>query len=254
MKPFLRVAASQFPVSGNITRNRRYIEAQMKEAATKGVHVIQFPETLLSGYSPKHVESLEHYTWDRLDTSIRKICELASSLHLWVILGSMRQVEYEFPRNCLQVISPTGRIVGTYDKQRLYKREKDYYSPGNTPLVAEIHGFRCGFLLCYDNCYPELYEVYRKMGVGLLFHSFHNAGNHRATRIKELMMAMLIVRAADNQMWISASNSSRRYSPLSACIVRPDGSTVRSRRHVAGIVIDDYPLAELGWTYDNSTI
>ncbi len=89
------------------------------------------------------------------------------------------------------------------------------------------------------------------MEVGLLFHSFHNAGNRDATGIKDLMLAILIVRAADNQMWISASNSSKRYSPLSACIVRPDGSMVRSRRNVAGIVIEDYPKAELGWTYDN---
>jgi len=254
MKPFLRIAASQFPVSGDIIRNGRFIQAQMEEASGKGVQVIQFPETSLPGYGPKHFKSFQSYEWDILDHHTRKICDLARSLDLWVVLGSMRQVKRQSPKNCIHVISNAGEVVGSYDKQRLYNWEKEYYSPGNEPLVIEINGFKCGFLICYDNCFPELYDVYRDMEVGLLFHSFHNAGNRGVTSIKDLMLANLIVRAADNQMWISASNSSKRYSPLSACIVRPDGSMVRSRRNVAGMVIDDYPKAELGWIYDNRKI
>ena len=253
MTPLLRIAASQFLVSGNIARNGRYIRAQMQEAATNRVHVIHFPETALSGYGPAHVESFDNYAWSLLDDHTRAICALAGSLNLWVILGSTRRIDGQLPRNCVHVISNTGVIVGSYDKQRLYRREKDYYSPGHEPLVVHINGVTCGFLICYDNCYPALYEVYRDRGVGLLFHSFHNAGNRHVTSIKDLMRAMLIVRAADHQMWISASNSSTRYSPLSACIVRPDGSMVTSRRHVAGMVVEDYPSAELGWTYDNRT-
>jgi hypothetical protein len=45
-----------------------------------------------------------------------------------------------------------------------------------------------------------------------------------------------------------------RRPPLPACIVRPDGSMVRARRHVAGLVVDDYARADLGWTYDNRMI
>lgn len=251
MKPYLRIAASQFPVSGNIARNARYIQAQMKEASAKRVQVIQFPETALSGYGPAHFDSFKNFEWDLLDLHTRKICELASSLNLWVILGSMRQVEGELPGNCAHVISNMGEVAGSYDKQRLYSNDKKYYSSGNKPLVIEINGFKCGFLICYDNCFPELYEAYRDLDVGLLFHSFYNAGNVKATSIKDLILAIQIARAADNQMWISSSNSSKRYSPLPACIVRPDGSMVKAKRHAAGIVIDDYPMADLGWTYDN---
>jgi predicted amidohydrolase len=252
MPAHLRIAASQFPVSGDMMRNRRYIETQMKEAAAKGAHVIHFPETALPGYGPTHIPSLEHYDWERLEAATQAICDLASSLNLWVIMGSMRPSDEVLPRNCLQVIAPTGEVAGTYDKQRLYHTEEGYYSPGQTPLVMNLSGFSCGFLICYDNVYPELYEVYRKQGVGLLFHSFHNAGNRGATSIKELVRAILMVRAADHQMWISASNSSTRYSPLSACITRPDGTMVSTQRHVSSIIVEDYPLVELGWTYDNS--
>ncbi|MEO2168990.1 MAG: hydantoinase B/oxoprolinase family protein, partial [bacterium] len=37
-------------------------------------------------------------------------------------------------------------------------------------------------------------------------------------------------------------------------VVIPDGSMLRAKRHATGIVVDDFPLAELGWTYDNRSI
>jgi len=116
---------------------------------------------------------------------MQSICSRAGSLGIWVVLGSIRHAGSQLPRNCLYVISSRGEIVGVYDKQRLYKAEKTHYSAGNTHLVVEINGFRCGFLICYDNCFPELYEPYRDRGVGLLFHSFHNAGIGIGTPITE---------------------------------------------------------------------
>lgn len=250
----IRIAAAQFPVSDNITRNMRFIQNQLEKAASQSATVIQFPETALSGYAPNYYDTLKNYAWDDLDYHTQHICRLASSFGIWVILGSMRRVDGELPKICVKVISDGGEVIGVYDKRRLYGKEKELFSPGNKTCVVKINGYKCGFLICYENCFPELYEEYRNMGVGLIFHSFYNAANRKATSIKDLLLATLMVRAADNQMWISASNSSRRYSPLSACIVRPDGSLVRTRLNVAGLVIDSYPKNDLGWTYDNRII
>lgn len=251
MSSTLRIAAAQFPVSGDIVKNAHYVKKQILQAVSRGADIIQFPEAALSGYGPTHFPSLENYPWERLRDHLQIVCEMAASERIWVVLGTMRQSVGESPRLCVHVISDTGKIVGTYDKQRLYKSEKEMFSAGSEPLVIKIQWFLCGFLICYDNCYPELYEAYREMDVGLLFHSFYNAANSCRTNIQDLMLASLMVRAADNQMWIAASNSSEPYSPLCACIVRPDGSVIRSRRNVTGIVVDDYPAAQLGWTYDN---
>jgi len=250
----IKIAAAQFPVSGDVSRNARYIRNQIAQAASAKATVIQFPETALSGYAPKHWHSLDGYPWQVLESETERICELASQHNMWVVLGSMKPIETHLPTSCLHVISNHGKIVATYHKQRLHGREKQSFTPGNKSCVVVINGHKCGFLICYDNCFPELYEDYRNVGVGLLFHSFFNAENSRSTSIKELMMANLLVRAADNEMWISASNSSATYSPLSACIVRPDGSSVRSSRNVTSLAFDTYPVAELGWTYDNKRL
>lgn len=251
MEEKIRIAAAQFPVSDNILKNVGYIQNQIEEAALQNATVIQFPETALTGYIPNHYVTLDEYAWDELEFHTQNICQQAASLGIWVVLGSMRNVDNELPKICINVISDYGEIVGVYDKRQLYGKEKELFSPGHKPCVVEINGHKCGFLICYENCFPKLYEEYRNMGVGLVFHSFYNAGKQKSTSIKDLMLATLMVRASDNLLFISASNSSRRYSPLSACIVRPDGSMVRARRNVTDLALDSYPRNNLGWTYNN---
>lgn len=247
----LRIAAAQFPVSADVARNARCIREQMRRARAGGARVVHFPETALSGYGPSHVPQAGAYPWQHLDSQLARICEAAERDGLWVVLGTARRVEGRLPANSTLVIAPSGAIVASYDKQRLYGEEKRHYVRGHGPTVVDVDGHRCGLLICYDNCFPELYREYRQAGVGLLFLSLYNAGRSRASCLNDLMRANLIVRAADHGFWISASNSSQRHSPLPASIVRPDGAMVQARRHVSGLVFDDYPVAALGWTYDN---
>ncbi len=251
MNTYLRIAASQFPVSQDMGKNFKYIKQQIENAAKNAVEVIHFPETALPGYLSFSEGYPSTFDWNTLETLTNAVCDLALSYNIWVMLGSIRSQKNQLPKNCICVIANTGKIIGYYDKQRLYKNEVEFYSAGDAPFVVNIKGYKCGFLICYDNAFPELYQPYREMGVSLLFHSFHNAGNQHQTDIKNLMAANLLVRAADNQMWISASNSSQAYSPLPATIARPDGSANKAKRHTTCNVIEDYPKARLGWTYDN---
>ncbi len=197
MKDYLTIAAAQFSVSGKIERNFRYICTLIHKAADDGVQVIHFPESALPGYGPKHFLTFDGYDWETLIKRTQSICDLAASLNIWGILGSMQKGDSNAPKNCTIVISDHGTLIGSYSKQRLYNVETIFYSSGSSPLVIEINGYRCGFLICYDNCFPELYDEYRSLGIELLFHSFYNAGNARSTSIKNLMVANLFVRAAD---------------------------------------------------------
>ncbi|MFL6230006.1 MAG: carbon-nitrogen hydrolase family protein [Pyrinomonadaceae bacterium] len=248
----LRIATCQFPVSFNIVRNAKFIGRFMKEAADAAVQVIHFPETALSGYGRSDFSPLSADNWQHLDAHTKEIVNLAGKLGLWVVLGSCRRVGgREKPANCIYVISNTGRIVGTYNKQHLTPNESAWYVPGDGFLVVTINGMKCGFLICYEACFPDLFESYRRQGVRLIFHSCHNVSGKPKLLLQELALAQIRIRAADNQMWISDSNSSSRYSFSTACVARPDGSVRSSRRHTAGILLHDFPDTELGWTYDN---
>jgi deaminated glutathione amidase len=248
----LRLAICQFPVSGNLAGNAKFIRRFMKEAADSAAHLIHFPETALSGYARLDFTSVSANHWQDLEEQTKEIVNLAGKLGLWVVLGSCRRVAgREKPANCIHVISNTGRIVGTYDKQKLTSAEAAWYTPGKGLLIISINGLTCGFLICYEACFPALFEAYRKRGVQLIFHSCHNVSGKSKPLLQELALAQIRTRAADHQMWISDSNSSARYSFSTACVARPDGSVHSSRRHVAGILLHDFPDTELAWTYDN---
>ncbi len=251
MNPALRLAVSQFPVAADIATNASYIAQHMAKAAKRRAHVVHFPEGAISGYARSNFTSFDGYDWQALGYYTQRICALAAALKLWVVLGSVRRMARQSkPRNCLHVISPAGTILATYDKQKLYGKERDFYSAGETPLILSINGTTCGFLICYDSCFPDLYRAYADQGVQLLFHSYYNAKNEGpSTSLDDLILAQLRTRAADHRFWISASNSSARHSRLASCVARPDGSLRITKRHVPGLVFHDLPDADLGWTY-----
>ena len=246
----LRVANCQFPVSCDIASNAKFIHRFMKEAAGAAAHAVHFPETALSGYGRSDFTPSSTDNWQELEKHTRGIINLAGELGLWVVLGSCREVRKK-PANCIHVISDAGRIVGTYDKRQLTPSESAWYTHGNGALVITINDIKCGFLICYEACFPNLFEAYREQGVQLIFHSCHNVSGKPRPLFQELTLAQIRTRAADNQVWISGSNSSARYSFSTACIARPDGSVRCSRRHTNGILLHDFPDTELGWTYDN---
>jgi deaminated glutathione amidase len=248
----LRIAACQFPVSGDIASNAKFIRRFMKEAAEACAHVIHFPETALSGYGRLDFTPANTDNWQCLEKRTNEIVNLAGKLGLWVVLGSCRKVVgRKKPANCVHVISDKGRIVGTYDKQKLTPKEPEWYTPGVRLLTITINGIKCGFLICYEACFPALFEAYRKKGVKLIFHSCYNVSRKPQPALQELALAQIRTRAADNRIWISGANSSARYSFSTACIARPDGSVRGAKRHVASMLLHDFPDTELGWMYDN---
>jgi predicted amidohydrolase len=248
----LRIATCQFPVSCNIATNARFIRRFMKEAAEVAAQAVHFPETALSGYGHTNFTPSSTDNWQKLEEFTQEIINLAQKLGLWVVLGSCRKVaSREKPANCIHVISDKGQVVGTYDKRRLTPSESVWYTRGNDFLVVTINGIKCGFLICYEACFPGLFETYRKNGVQLIFHSCHNVSSQPKPLFQELTLAQIRTRAADNRIWISGSNSSARFSFSTACIARPDGSVRCSKRHINGLLLHDFPDTKLGWTYDN---
>lgn len=246
----LRIAVSQFPVSDNIKKNEAYISKHITYASWKKADVIHFPETALSGYETD-INSLD---WSLLRESLDRIRGLAKRHKINIVLGlHEKQDKSRKPFNSTFLISKTGQILGTYSKANLYKKEKTRFSLKNNFLVKNINGVRCGFLICYDSCFLKLFEHYRKQNVKVLFLSYGNAKSSRGKNsLDDLMQAQLKTRAADNMMYISASNSSAQYSRMPSGVASPDGKFVHLKRHEPGALIYDYPQKLIGWTYDNS--
>jgi predicted amidohydrolase len=253
----LEVAVTQFPVSGDIKSNAEFIKKYIKEAALNDADIVQFPEAGLTGYPPVDVPSFENFHWSELVAETMEIMSLAREYKIWVVLGSAHYIgEDEKPLNCLYIISDEGKIIDRYDKSFLTGSDMHHYTPGNHCSIIELKGYKIGFLICYDSCFPEMYSIYRHKGVKIMIHSFYNAHFDEKTILDEIIPAEIRVRASDNRMWVLASNSSGTYSSWPSCIARPDGSLESLERGVPGILYREFPDDTLttlfpSWTTHN---
>ena len=253
----LKVAVCQFPVSGDIKSNSEYITKLIKEAALNNADIVQFSEASLTGYPPQDIPSFENFNWDDLRMETSKIMSLARENKIWVVIGSAHYIsENEKPLNCLYIISSEGKIIDRYDKSMLTVGDMNHYTPGNHITIIELKGYKIGFLICYDSCFPEMYNIYRHKGVKIMIHSFYNAHFNGKTILDEIIPAEIRVRASDNLMWVLASNSSGTYSSWPSCIARPDGSLESLERGIPGILYREFPDNELttlfpSWTHSN---
>jgi predicted amidohydrolase len=245
------VATCQFPVGGDVSRNARAIRGLMRAARARGAHAAHFCETALSGYAGVDIPTLEGYDWERHADELKGIMALAAELSLWVIVGSTHRLTGpRKPHNSLYIVNDNGRLVNRYDKRFCTGSDLRHYTPGSAFTVFDMHGVRCGALICYDFRFPELYREYYKRGVKLMFHSFHMAHGRPVTAkdggniLGHIAPASVFAHAASNAMWISAPNSSARVSRWSTFVARPDGMlSERLPLHRTGMIVSTIDTA-----------
>jgi predicted amidohydrolase len=252
----LRVATCQFSVEPQIAHNRRWVLRQMEQAAAAGADVAHFSEAALSGYAGCDVPSTDAIDWDELTAATRDVLAAARRLKLWVLLGSTHRLSDGVkPHNSVYVIDAKGDVVDRYDKRFCTglggsKPTMDlcHYSPGDHFTTFRVKGVPCGVLICYDYRFPELCREYCRLGVKVLFHSFHNArtsvvADPRYNIWRTIVPATMCTRAAENHFWVSANNSTTRPSRWASFTVRPDGQIMgRLRLHRPGVLITDMNL------------
>ncbi|HEY4103713.1 MAG TPA: carbon-nitrogen hydrolase family protein [Polyangiaceae bacterium] len=237
----LRIATSQFPVSANVARNLSFIARHVEGAKRANARLVHFPEAALTGYFGVDFASFAELDWSAIAAAERELASLAAAARVWLVFGSYRPSRTK-PYSCLRVVAPSSKLAATYDKIHLFDRngENRECSAGRALKTLSIDGIRCGFLICNDSNRPSLYDRYRVLGAELLIHSYYNARSSRGKNVfDQVISSQLRTRAFDHGFWISASNSSARYSRLAACLAAPDGRTTGCVRHRASIVVND---------------
>ncbi len=245
MSRVLKIATSQFAVNSNINKNLAAIKNQIKIAAKSRADIIHFCECSLSAYAGIDFQKYTAAATTQIQTGIAKICELAQLHSIWVVFGThLFEGNMKKPFNCLFVINNKGEIETRYDKRLLSKFDLDWYSEGTEPGVFEINGISCGLLICHEWRYPELYRQYYKRGVQLLFQSWYD-GNYteeeyqsEGKNLGEVIPGFVRGNAANNKLWISASNTSKKQQGFSAFVCQPDGGILRKlKRNTTGVLI-----------------
>jgi predicted amidohydrolase len=261
----LTIAACQFPVSGEILRNLGYVKRQMQTAAERGADVALFPECALGGYAGWDFPSFDGYDWETLRVATEEVIALAGRLGLWVVLGSNHRLTGRHrPHNSLYLIDPTKGVVDRYDKLFCMGTpgtgDLAHYTPGSRIVTRKIEGIDCGFLICHDWRYPELYRELERRGVRVVLQSWYDGNipdrdwSRRGDVNREVLPATIMGHAACNHLWIAGANTSQRQSVMGGLLVRPDGTVAakgpRNRAHVLVATVDtslDFPDLSRPW-------
>lgn len=245
----LRVATTQFPVSGDVRRNARRIVQQVAEAKRARAKVVLFPESALPGYAGIDLPSLAGYDWDALHEATEEVAAAARRHRVWVVCGTHTRTRGS-PFNSLVVIDPSGELVERYDKRLLAASEPAHYRAGDRPVVVEISGLRCGLLVCHEWRYPELYREYERLGAEVVLHAWYDGGyddagwRREGRALVDVIPATVQGHAVCNHLWICGSNTSRRHSCFGGFAVRPDGQFLaRQPRHRAGVLVHEIDTA-----------
>ena len=104
-------------------------------------------------------------------TAIDQVGAAAREAGIWVVTGSVHRTDPDArPTNALLLFDRRGALVGRYDRWRCSINDLRAFVPGDRQLTIEIEGVRCGFLICLDWAFPELWAEYAGR-VELIFHS-----------------------------------------------------------------------------------
>ena len=245
----LTIATCQFPVSADIRKNEAYIMKQLSQAKSGGADIAHFSESSLSGYAGIDFKNFEGRDDELLTSCLENIREFAKKIEIWMIIGSHYfEDKFKKPYNCLWLIDNKGKIILRYDKRfcmgKPGKLEQFYYKPGRKPGRFKINNITCGLLICHEWRYPELYRNYKHLGCELIFQSWYDGNSSKKNYLTEgknqgsLITGTVRGYAANNYLWLSASNTSKKESSFASFMVRPDGKIVgQSKRNIAGVLI-----------------
>ncbi|MFD8784642.1 carbon-nitrogen hydrolase family protein [Kitasatospora sp. NPDC059599] len=239
----LRIATVQAQaVAGDISANAAQAAELIREAAGAGARLVLFTEKFLSGYEPDLIRTDPlKYAVQPGDPRLAPIADACRGTGTVAVVGAAVQDGADLLISAL-VIGADGNVVTRYDKQHLFKSERDLYRPGTAGCTLELDGWRLGLGVCYDSGFPEHARAAALDGchaylVGALFSTGH--GYHESR-------VWFPARALDNTLYTVLANHIGRTGPWQTCgasaVWGPDGRLIaeasEDRREVVVVDLD----------------
>jgi predicted amidohydrolase len=199
----IKIAVAQMDCKmGDVRANLETIEKLAKSVSKQNPDMICFPELATTGYSLnrnwlKHAEEVPGRTSDEL-------CRIASEFGSYMICG-VDELDSSSGKihDSAILISPSGKLRGTYRKVHLWDQERKFFVHGyNFPTFQTKFG-KIGIGICYDIEFPEAARALAMNGAKLLF--FPSA---EMSPMENHVDAYAKSRAAENCCFVAFSNRS----------------------------------------------
>lgn len=167
----IKISTAQFEHrSGDKNYNLSVIERLAKKAAKEGSNVIASHECSVTGYtfarnlSKEQMLDLAEFIPD--GASILKLTEIAKQNDIIVLAGLFEKDENDNLFKAYVCVDKNGMVA---KHRKLHPFINPYLTAGDSYCVFEIHGWKCGILICYDNNIIENVRATRLLGADIIF-------------------------------------------------------------------------------------
>lgn len=167
----LKIATAQFENrSGDKQYNLDTIDRLAKNAAAEGAKAVAFHECSITGYtfarSLSREEMLDIAEFIPGGESINRLQQIARAHDITVLAGLFEKDGQDKIYKAYVCVDANG-LVAKYRK--LHPFINPHISPGNEYCVFELHGWKCGILICYDNNIIENVRATNLLGADIIF-------------------------------------------------------------------------------------
>lgn len=151
------------------------------------------------------------------------LCEIAKKEKLWLIPGSMYELEEGKIYNTALAISPEGEIVSKYRKIFPWLPLESETTPGNEFCVFDVPDVgRFGLTICYDMWFPEMVRALVWQGAEVILHP-----TMTPTVDRDLELILSQSNAIMNQCYFIDINGVGPWGGGKSMIVDPDGQVLQ---------------------------
>jgi predicted amidohydrolase len=167
----LKIATVQFEHrSLNKVNNLSVIDRFAEAASLSSVDVISFHECCISGYtvarslSKEQMLELAEPVPD--GPSVRQLITISKKHDITILAGLFEKDAEDKIYNTYVCVDKTG-LIASYRK--LHPFISEHLSTGNEYVVFDLHGWKCGILICYDNNIIENVRATNLLGADIIF-------------------------------------------------------------------------------------
>lgn len=171
MADSIKVSTAQFEhICGDKEHNLSVMDRLAKSAAFQGSKIIAFHECSVTGYTfARHLSKEQMLDLAELipeGNSIVKLIGIAARHNIMVMAGLFEKDREDKLYKAYVCVDGKG-VVARYRK--LHPFINPHLTPGNEYCVFDLHGWKCGILICYDNNIIENVRATVLLGAQIIF-------------------------------------------------------------------------------------
>ena len=244
-----KLALCQISGSADKERNRAKASEYVREAAANGAQVISLPEMWNCPYSNDYFRK---YAEPEDGESVQMMSELAKELGIYLIGGTIAELEGDKVYDTAFCFGKDGSIIGKHRKVHLFDidvagkvrfMESDTLTAGDSVTIVDTEFCKIGVAICYDVRFPDLFMKMALEGAKLIV--LPAAFTYPTGMVHwDLLMRS---RAMDNQVYFAGNAPARDENGIfkaygNSCIVDPWAEFVAHADEKECIIYGDIDL------------